>query len=616
MMRKSMLLLCACAAAFSTTGRPAAAAPLAGALLSSLRSATLGRPLSSISSIHVTARIELLGLHGSSQEWDDPRHLRFVSSQDAGPLSGSNGWDGSVAWSRDYAGMVTIDGGMPGRLQAIDEAYLDNFGYLQPDAGGALVVYAGNRADGAKSYDVLAVTPARGTEIDLWIDPKTHLIARETGTIGNISATTTLADYHRVDGLTYPFFSSTSVSNGNKVVTNAESLELNGRLDERLRVPAQNAHDFTIAGAQSTTVPLEIVNNHIYLQVRLNGRGPYRFVLDSGGDYIVTPEVAAALAVQSSGGVQLQGAGSGSESAAFTRIAALDVGGATVRSQYMLVLPIATGFGMAEGMRIDGMLGYQFLSRFLTTIDYASSKLTLTMPAAAPAAPAGAAVIPFYIDGAIPRIAVSLDGVSADAEVDTGNRAAVTLSAPFVNAHPAIAALQRTAPGVAGFGVGGPAVARLGRIGMLQIGPFTMSNVIASFDVQTQGAFASPFNPANIGGAIWRRFVVTLDYGHKRMLLTKNDAFATPFSYDRSGLFIIQSKGAYTIISAFPGSPAAAAGLAKGDVILAVNGSPAGGTSLADLRTLLSGTSGSVVRLRVHNSAGDRDVALTLRDYV
>ena len=105
----------------------------------------------------------------------------------------------------------------------------------------------------------------------------------------------------------------------------------------------------------------------------LDGRGPYTFVLDSGGDYIVTPEVAAAVQAKSSGALRLQGVGSATEGAAFTHIDSIAIGGAVVRNQYMLVLPIATGFGVAEGMKIDGMVGYQFLARFLTTIDYANS---------------------------------------------------------------------------------------------------------------------------------------------------------------------------------------------------------------------------------------------------
>ncbi len=608
--------ICAVILAAGAAAAPARAVPSTKSLLDALRKATVGRPLSSISSIHSVGTIEVVGLRGRAQQWDDVRGFRFTTSQVAGALSGASGWDGKVAWSQDYAGLVTVDGGAAGRLQAINQAYLDNLGYLRPDAGGATVVYAGPRVNGATTYDVLAVTPPHGSEVDLWIDPGTHLIARVTATIGIVSSTTEYSNYRRVDGLTYPFDSTTRLSNGNSETMHLFALELNTNVAERMRVPSQNVHDFSISGGGSATVPLQIVNNHLYTQVMLDGHGPYTFVVDSGGDFIITPEVAQALQVKSAGQAQLQGVGNATEGASFTRIASIAIGNATVRKPYMLVLPIATGFGVAEGMRIDGMVGYQLLARFLTTVDYGNAKLTLAMPGLSPASLPGASPISFYLDGTIPRIPITLNGVGTTAEVDTGNRAALDLSAPFLASNPALAALAKTGPGVVGFGVGGPAFARLGRVSSVQIGPYALANVIASFAAQAKGAFADPFNPANVGGAILRRFTVTFDYGHHQLLFAKNATFDQPFGYDRSGLFLIDADGAYTVLSVFPASPAATNGLAKGDIILTVNGSPVSNTSLAGLRTLLTGPAGTVVHLHVRAASGERDVNLTLADYV
>ena len=37
---------------------------------------------------------------------------------------------------------------------------------------------------------MLAVTPPHGSELDLWIDPRTHLIERAISTVGIVSSTT------------------------------------------------------------------------------------------------------------------------------------------------------------------------------------------------------------------------------------------------------------------------------------------------------------------------------------------------------------------------------------------------------------------------------------------
>lgn len=595
---------------------PAGAAtpqPQAASILRSVRHAMLARPLASISTIHVRGTAEMLGMRAVYAEYDDVPGMRFTSTLEGGAITGASGWDGRNAWTQDYSGLVHVDGGQSGRLQAIDQAYFDNLAYLRPDAGGARVTYAGTKAESGKRYDVLAVTPPHGTEMDLWIDPVTHLIAKQTATFGIVSVIATYSDYRMVDGLAYPFVTAAQTSQGNSSKTVLSSVRLNEKIAARMAMPRTTARDFSVAGGK-TTVPLQVINNHLYLRARVNGRGPYTFILDSGGDYIITPEVASALKAKRAGGLQIGGVGNTTESAGFTHVDSISIGGALVRNQYMLVLPIGPGFGLAEGVHIDGMIGYQWLARFVTTIDYAAGKITFAMPAAASLHEPGS--IAFFIDGSIPRIPIAIDGVTTSGEVDTGSRAALTISAPFAAAHPGIAALAKTAPGVDGFGVGGPSFARLGRVHTLRIGSFTLPGAIAAFGVQRKGAFADPYNPANLGGAIWRRFTVTFDYGHQVMTLAKNAEFGKPFSYDRSGMFLIDKSGAYTVISAMRATPAAAAGLRSGDVIVGVNGAAASKYSLAQLRALLSAPAGTVVHLRLRGAKGERDVTLKLADYV
>ncbi len=184
-------------------GGPMASAepvPSTKTLMDALRRATLCRSIASITSIHTVGNVDVLGLRGRTQEWDDLRGVRFTSDLDAGALSGASGWDGKVAWSQDYAGLVTIDGGESGRLQAIDQAYLDNLRYLRPDAGGATVVYAGDakrRREYLRCSRGDAAARQRARSLDR---PRTHLIARVTATVGTVTSTTIYSNYRRVDG--------------------------------------------------------------------------------------------------------------------------------------------------------------------------------------------------------------------------------------------------------------------------------------------------------------------------------------------------------------------------------------------------------------------------------
>jgi C-terminal processing protease CtpA/Prc len=80
---------------------------------------------------------------------------------------------------------------------------------------------------------------------------------------------------------------------------------------------------------------------------------------------------------------------------------------------------------------------------------------------------------------------------------------------------------------------------------------------------------------------------------------------------------LIDQKGTYTVLSVLPATPAAGAGIAKGESIVEVNGTPAATQSLAALRAALAGPAGTVVHLGVRNAQNAvRDVTLTLADYV
>jgi S1-C subfamily serine protease len=173
-----------------------------------------------------------------------------------------------------------------------------------------------------------------------------------------------------------------------------------------------------------------------------------------------------------------------------------------------------------------------------------------------------------------------------------------------------------TAAGVNGFGVGGASVGRLGRT-TLQLAGYTIPDIIADLSTQTKGAFADPFYAGNVGAGVLKRFAVTFDYAHQTVAFVPDAGFATRETYDRSGTFLIAQKGKIVVADVRPGTPAAAAGLVRGDVLATVGGHDGGMLGLAAVRDLLRGAPGTAVSLHVVAKDGTaRDVALTLRDYV
>jgi hypothetical protein len=572
--------------------------------------------LRSIEVIHAEGSVVADGLSGTSDNWNEIAGMREASLFSTPPLGGGSGWDGKQNWNLDQTGLVIVDGSVLGRSSAVNQAYLGNYDLWAPGYGGATVAWGGSKSEEGKSYDLLMVTPPKSSlPIDVWFDRATHLPVKAVQRAGPMVTTITMADFKPVDGLMIPYRVDTSTNAGDSTSFTATSVDANPPGGAaRLAAPQSSPHDFSIAdGATRASVPIEVSENHVYLNVMLNGTGPFHFEFDTGGANVIDPAVAKELGVTSGGSTQVTGVGSASSASSFAVIKTLQVGNARVTNQVFVVLPIAKSLGMAHGMPMDGVIGYEVLSRFVTTFDYGDKKVVFYMPGSY-TSPPGATVMPIAQYGTQPQFACRIDNLPTTCTLDTGARDSISLFKPFVEAHPSVVPATLTAPGANGFGVGGVSIGRLGRVRTLSFGGLTLRDLVGDYTTQSKGALAMPFIGANVGGAVWKRFTLTLDYRQLAMTLTPNADFDTRDHWDRSGVFLV-NKGAITIIDVRPGTPAANAGLAKGDAIVSVNGSS--GLSLRQVRELFSAEPGTVEHLVVKSKDGaPHDIDLTLEDYV
>jgi Aspartyl protease/PDZ domain len=595
----------------------AAQVPSLATVLAQARFAAGGDAIDKANSIHLSGRITVAGISGTFDQWTDAGAFAYAETDNAGPFTGAEGFDGVNAWNQDWGGVTWIDGGKAGLYAGIATAYLVNNSFLRPNQRGN-VALAGTHEVGNVSYDVLRATPPKGLPLEIWLHAKTHLVARAVVTIGIQTTTFTFDSFHRAGNMLIPFHIHTISDVGNETDAVASAAQVNPPdIDAHIKMTNTHPTDFSIANGSATSVPIQLIDNHVYLAVMLNGKGPYQFAFDTGGSNVVDSDVAKQLGLETSGSAQGSGVGSQTEGLSFAKVATLGIGNATLTNQYFAVLPIRRGFSIASGVPLDGIIGFEVLSRFVTTFDYAGSRVTLRLPGAATTQASGADIIPFVFNNTVPQVACQLDGIPGDCWVDTGSRASLSVLTPFSAAHPDLIPSNATAPGINGFGVGGAAIGRLGRLRSLQIGTFVLPDLIADFSVQSKGAFAMPFAAANVGGGVWRRFTVTFDYPQQVMTLAQNGFFAQPDTYDRSGVFLIAPGGQPTIADVRPGTPADEAGLVRGDMLIAINGKAAAGTDLVQIRTQFSEPAGTIIHLVVQGKTGlQRSVTLTLRDYV
>jgi hypothetical protein len=554
------------------------------------------------------------GLTGKIDSLVDLRRGRFVDAAKLGPANVANGFDGAHAWAKDPSGTITVQDGGDQRQLAVNDSYRRANVWWQPDHGGAAIVNDGEKTDAGTIYDVLTVTPKDGKNFDAWFDARTHLLSRLIEVQGTQTFTSRFSGYKSVSGVELPV--DTLVSNGDAKYDQHATLTaaafMPAQPDAAFAMPKVTVADFSIAGGGETTFPFRLINNHIFADVSINSK-PFTFIFDTGGANLVTPATAQALGLQVQGQMQANGAGTGHMDAGLTKVASLQLGKATIKDQIFAVIPLDQ-MAPVEGVGMPGMIGFETFRRFVTRVDYGNGTLTLIDPKSFDPKDAGTPV-PFVFNGNTIEAPAIYNGVQGTFTIDTGSRASLTLNSPFAAKN------NLGGKGVAmvtGWGIGGPSRSLALRGSTLQIGPYTINGPVVEVSTDKGGAFADASQSGNIGAGILKRYVVTLDYEHMTLYLKPATTAAADLdTFDRAGMWFNQSADGYAVVDVTKGSPAETAGLKTGDSIVAVDGKPATGIPVYEMRQRLRDEApGTSVTFMVKSGGATKDVRVTLRDLI
>jgi Aspartyl protease/PDZ domain len=361
--------------------------------------------------------------------------------------------------------------------------------------------------------------------------------------------------------------------------------------------------------AAPATVRLDELNA---VSTMIDGHGPYHFLLDTGaGITVITPELAARIGLSGAGSQRVTGGG-GSVQVQRLDLSDVRIGKAEVHHVAAVVIPLPPDVTyQGDYGRIDGVIGYSFLSHFAVTIDMKADTATFS-PAGTYRAPPGANTVPADLDDNTPIVAASVDGISGTFKLDTGDSGVLTLAAPFEAAHHAELRYSHALP-VITWGVGGFEQDLDVRLHSFALGGTTFPDVITTLSLTKTGIFGSGTKFAgNVGDDILNHFVFTIDYPRRRVDFTPEAAVAPYHPYKQPGFAATrQADGTFRIVAVIPHSPASQAGLRTGDVLLTLDGDPLPEVDTAQIKEALRATE---VTYTVRSAGKTRSVTLVLSD--
>lgn len=315
------------------------------------------------------------------------------------------------------------------------------------------------------------------------------------------------------------------------------------------------------------------------LSLRIDGAGPFTFLLDTGASVtVLTESLRERLALTATDtlfiGSDLEIRQAPDPAAENTlTVDAVMLNEVTIEAALFRGVPAIVLGPSAQPMHlgVDGILGISCFHDCLATIDYPARRLRLETGELPPAD--GGEVLDFTWDEGIPMIPVTIAGAPHMAHLDSGSPIGLTVPA----------SVAETLPFTADLAVVGRArtlnaefeIREAPLDGAVSIGAHRFDAPV----VRVQGRMPA----VNVGYELLRGFAITLDQRAARVRFGRSESTNIPppsaprvhvasGGSPRLGVAIRRLPDGLEIRQTMPGLPAAAAGLRVGDVVRRVNG--------------------------------------------
>lgn len=336
--------------------------------------------------------------------------------------------------------------------------------------------------------------------------------------------------------------------------------------------------------SKKITIPVEVLNNLVIVPVVLNDKISLKFILDTGVRTTVLTQKTYSdiLKLHYSKEIFVSGPGGKQAAAYITDNVRLDLPGVQGTGHSMLVLEEDyLELRNYLGAEVHGILGYELFSRFIVQMDYERKRLVLFLPGNFKKKKRYQ-TLKITIEDTKPFVYATVNmgsGSEIDSKflIDTGAGHGLMLE-PESNER--ITIPEQNIKSVIGRTLGGIITGKIGRIESMQLGKYKINDMIANFpdpkpDGDTLTRSRTKDRNGAIGGEVLSRFNIIFNFPGEEIYIKKNGSFKRPSNYDMSGI-TLKAKGAqlrtYEISELRNGSPAQKAGLALGDIIVAING--------------------------------------------
>jgi hypothetical protein len=223
------------------------------------------------------------------------------------------------------------------------------------------------------------------------------------------------------------------------------------------------------------------------------------------------------------------------------------------------------------GEKIDGIIGYSVLNRFIIKIDYDSSQIEFWTKGSLKYPRGGFLLRPVINTLPVQSLRIK-DGKTITSRFlyDMGAGLNMMLTSDFVKDSSLLNKKRKLFTKEAE-GLGGKIDMSLTVIKEVKLGPYKFRKVPVYIFDDKYNITSYPYLAGILGNDLLRRFNVILNYDRRDIYLTPNSHFNEPFDYSYSGIELYYENGQIILGDVAKDSPAEAVGLKEGDVVIAID---------------------------------------------
>jgi len=559
------------------------------------------------------ATISMMGLEGTVKEWSESPLMKR-QEVDLTVFKQVSGDNGEYAWLVDQNGKLQIQKDEVTLKKRRVEELMSDYRHAERNSEYFTLTLEGLEKMGDAEYYVLKLVNSINQDVRVdYINTATFLADKAVLITPSLESHMVLSDVRTVGAIKVPFKHEIEMKPiGQKQIIQITRYESNVAVDPALfQPPGAGAEDFTFThGTSSEDIPFEYIGDHIFLEVNVNC-DKRLWVLDTGaGSTVIDSAYAVEIGLEPSGEFKAVGAGK-TVGAAFVTLPGFSIRGIEFGEQKVVAIGIGSLFKRA-GLEVAGILGYDFLSRFVTKIDYASRKISVYHPDSFKYTGAGT-VVEAPLRGNIFALPMTVEGKHRGMwGLDLG----ASGTSFFYTYAAENGLLDRKGIDALAGGAGGYFGVRASKYGSVDLAGFTLGEQVFTVPLEKSGAFGAREETGNIGNDVLRHFVIYLDYPNQRVIFEKGADFGKDFPNGKSGLgLVVGDDGSYQVLFVSEGSPAERAGVRQGDVLAGINGIPVGSfASLIAIHELFKAEAGTVYDLEISREGRTRKVSLRLED--